>query len=305
MSRPAPYPADTRAKGWRFELDYEQMEQSETWPLAAEIPMAQHALLFMWLTAWSKQVPCGSFPDDEEVIRAACRIPASTWPKLRGVLLRGWWKADDGRLYHPTLTKRVLEMRAKRRSDADRTAAKRARDAAEADAGHADVTRDTRATTAGVPPESSTDHRPKNKDISHPSGAHPPAGGLAAGFADFWVAWPKGERKQDKAKCLDHWKRNALHLKAAEILADVRVKRGTQKWAEGYIEAPLVYLRGKRWEDGVEPEAPPAAVVTVASSAAATTAAQLAEQAAHAAKAASPEAQAARLAAVARVKVAA
>jgi hypothetical protein len=128
---------------------------------------------------------------------------------------------------------------------------------------------------------------------------------LAAGFDDFWLAWPKGERKQDKAKCLEHWKRNALHRKAAEILADVRVKRGTQKWAEGYIEAPLVYLRGKRWEDGVQPEVGPVVAVTVPSSAAAATAAQLAEQAAHAAKAASPEAQAARLAVVARVKGAA
>ena len=42
---------------------------------------------------------------------------------------------------------------------------------------------------------------------------------------------------------------------ADEILADVRVKRGTQKWQGGFVEAPLVYLRGKRWEDGVEPEA--------------------------------------------------
>ena len=41
MTRPAaPYPAITRAKGWRFELDYEQVDQSDTWALAAEVPMA-------------------------------------------------------------------------------------------------------------------------------------------------------------------------------------------------------------------------------------------------------------------------
>lgn len=118
----APYPADTRAKGWRFELDYEQIDQSETWPIAAEVPMAQHALLMMWLVAWSKQVPCGSFPSDENSIRAACRIPPAVWAKCRAVLMRGWWLASDGRLYHDTLTKRVLEMVEYRRKTAKRVA---------------------------------------------------------------------------------------------------------------------------------------------------------------------------------------
>lgn len=77
----------------------------------------------------------------------------------------------------------------------------------------------------------------------------PPKGG-GERFEDFWLGWPKNERKQDKAKCLDHWKRHGLDDLADAILADVRAKRGTQKWAEGFVEAPLVYLRGKRWEDG-------------------------------------------------------
>jgi hypothetical protein len=117
--RPAPYPADTRAKGWRFELDYEQIEQSDTWGLATGIPLAQHALLMMWLVAW-RQVPCGSLPADEDLIRAHCRIPPAMWPKMKAVLLRGWWPADDGRLYHDTLTKRALEMIQKRGGDASR-----------------------------------------------------------------------------------------------------------------------------------------------------------------------------------------
>lgn len=162
-----PYPAETRAKGWRFELDYEQIDQSETWPIAAEVPMAQHALLMMWFVAWSKQVPCGSFPKDENSIRAACRIPPAVWSKCREVLMRGWWQASDGRLYHDTLVKRVIEMMSKRRSDSDRQAAKRAREALEAarldadtSVNHAGVTRDTKVTTGEVRQESSTDHRP-------------------------------------------------------------------------------------------------------------------------------------------------
>src|SRR5688572_11611663 len=124
-AQPAPYPADTRAKGWRFELDYEQIEQSDTWDLAGEIPMCQHALLMVWLVAW-RQVPAGSFPNDEAVIRSKCKVPARTWAQCRAVLMRGWWLADDGRLYHPTLTARVLEMMRKRRSDSDRKTRERA-----------------------------------------------------------------------------------------------------------------------------------------------------------------------------------
>lgn len=122
MTNPAPYPADTRAKGWRFELDYEKVEQSDTWDLAAEIPMAQHSLLMMWLTAW-RQEPCGSMPADEELIRSKCKLPAKVWGAVRQVLLRGWWMADDGRLYHPTITARVLEMLDYRRKNAERVAA--------------------------------------------------------------------------------------------------------------------------------------------------------------------------------------
>lgn len=157
--RPPPYPATTKAKGWRFELDYEVVEQSDTWPLAAEIPMCQHALLMMWLMAWAKQSPCGSLPADENLIRAACRIPPAVWTKCRGVLMRGWWLASDGRLYHDTLTKRVIEMMGKRRSDSDRQATARAKALRESQADHTDFTRDTTVTPSGVQPEFDTDHR--------------------------------------------------------------------------------------------------------------------------------------------------
>ena len=80
----------------------------------------------------------------------------------------------------------------------------------------------------------------------------PPAGGVKR-FEDFWSAWPVNERKQDKVKCAQKWRRVGLDRMADEILADIAVKRQTQKWQDGYVEAPLVYLNGKRWEDGVTP----------------------------------------------------
>ena len=50
-------------------------------------------------------------------------------------------------------------------------------------------------------------------------------------------------------KCEQKWRRDRLDDKIEEILADVERKKESQKWRDGYIEAPLVYLNGKRWMD--------------------------------------------------------
>lgn len=104
-------------------------------------------------------------------------------------------------------------------------------------------------------PETPRGEESREEAVSKPSASHP-RGKRGGGerFAEFWLAWPKSERKQDKAKCMEHWERHGLDMLAEIILGDVRVKRGTTKWTEGYIEAPLVYLRNRRWEDGVEPD---------------------------------------------------
>lgn len=114
-----PYPADTRAKGWRFELDYEQIEQSSTWALAGQ--EARPWLLMLWLTSW-RQVPCGSFPPEEPVIAAMIGASPKVWARFRAVLMRGWYVAADGRMYHATVSARVLEMLDYRKKNADRVA---------------------------------------------------------------------------------------------------------------------------------------------------------------------------------------
>jgi hypothetical protein len=179
-ARPAPYPADTRAKGWRFEIDYEKVDQSDTWSLAAEIPMAQPALLMMWLIAW-KQEPVGAFPNDENLIRAKCKIPPATWLKVRAVLMRGWWLADDGRLYHDTIVLRVEAMLVKRAKDAKRTADNRARKA-DAQSGHGVVTRDTPVTHTPPDREFDTKHQaPSTKKETPPKPPRKRRGAAAQG----------------------------------------------------------------------------------------------------------------------------
>lgn len=69
-------------------------------------------------------------------------------------------------------------------------------------------------------------------------------------FDEFWAAWPKNDRKQDKGKCQAKWVTHGLDEVADAILADVRAKRATAKWRDGFVEAPEVYLNNRRWEDG-------------------------------------------------------
>ena len=140
-----PYPAETRAKGWRFELDLERIEQSDTWALApADL---RPWLLMLWATAW-KQVPCGSLPEDDQLVAVRIGMKPTQFAKARSILMRGWWKADDGRLYHDTVAARVLDMLGakgkerqrkadyRKRKEAEETAARQNGDGQGSDLGH-------------------------------------------------------------------------------------------------------------------------------------------------------------------------
>lgn len=174
--RPIPYPPETRSKGWRFELDLEKIQQSDTWDLAAEVPMAQHALLMMWSIAWM-QDPCGSMPSDPNLIRAKLKIPRDLWDSMRDIVLRGWWLAEDGRLYHDLIVTRVEAMLEKREKDRLRTKNSRAARSATR-SGNTDVTRDTRVTPHVVTGEFDTKHQ---NQIPEPYTGPPPHTDLEAG----------------------------------------------------------------------------------------------------------------------------
>ena len=129
MTPPAPYPPDTKAKGWRFELDVDRLEQSDTWALAG--PDVRPWLLMLWVVAW-KQNPCGSLPNNDALIVARLGIAPKVFGKVKPVLMRGWWLADDGRLYHNTIASCVLDMLGKKTAETQRKQAYRERKQAEA-----------------------------------------------------------------------------------------------------------------------------------------------------------------------------
>jgi hypothetical protein len=192
-----PYPADTRAKGWRFELDIERVMQSDTWALAP--PELRPWLLMLWVVAW-QQVPCGSMPSDDALIAARLGMKPPAFKKVRDVLMRGWWSANDGRLYHGTIAERVLDMLGRKEGDRKRKADYRARmDAARKSAESSGVPGMSHGTDTGRTVESDrkddtstgTSTGIKTKNLSVPDGTDADASqGLTPHEAIFQIGVP-------------------------------------------------------------------------------------------------------------------
>jgi hypothetical protein len=71
------------------------------------------------------------------------------------------------------------------------------------------------------------------------------------GFVEFWDAWPKTVRKGGKAECERVWRQHRLEAMADTIVEHVRAMTKTEGWAKqggDFVPAPVVYLRGKRWD---------------------------------------------------------
>lgn len=76
------------------------------------------------------------------------------------------------------------------------------------------------------------------------------------GFSEFWSSWPKSSRKGGKAECEKLWRSQRLESVKTEIVEHVLAMSRTDGWTKQsgeFVPAPLVYLRGKRW-DGAEVE---------------------------------------------------
>lgn len=255
-----PYPATTRNRGWHLRLDLERLHASDTWALAP--PELRPWLLMLWSTAWT-QYPAGSFRDDDAIIAARIGMPLAMFQTHRAVLMRCWQLASDGRWYHPVISELVLTMIELRKGETLRKANYRAK---QKQSLMTNVPRDT----AGTPPESHGNPLPipipipkyKDNNMRVRDKREPALRGLQevpAGFARFWAALlPK--RRVDKVKCLALWLKDKLEAIADTIVTHVLAMNRTPEWQDGYNPAPLKYLRGRRWEDGL-PEPPRPRVV--------------------------------------------
>ena len=80
MAIEPPYPADLEAKGWSLDLDYERIEQSDTWAIASADQRPW--LLMLWMIAW-RQSPVASLPNNDKLIAARIGMPLEQFAAWR------------------------------------------------------------------------------------------------------------------------------------------------------------------------------------------------------------------------------
>lgn len=93
--------------------------------------------------------------------------------------------------------------------------------------------------------------KPTNQPTNQPRS--PAAAG--GSFGAFWAAWPRHRRKADRPKCEKQWASARLDEHAGAIMAALAAFKTSPDWTkEGgqYIPAPIVWLRGQRWEVPLE-----------------------------------------------------
>jgi hypothetical protein len=105
----------------------------------------------------------------------------------------------------------------------------------------------------GLAPKPSLNHQ--EPSIQRVPASRAPAAD-PVGFAEFWGAWPVSQRKGNRKKCAEVWKRKRLGGLLPTILEHVKAWKRSSKWRDGFDPAPLTYLNGELWGDGPPPPSP-------------------------------------------------
>lgn len=82
----------------------------------------------------------------------------------------------------------------------------------------------------------------------------------AAGFAEFWAAWPSGPRKVAKQQALNKWASFGCADNASHILAHVEWMKKQPDWIKdggSFVPMVLTYLNQQRWVDWEAPKPVP------------------------------------------------
>jgi hypothetical protein len=114
-----------------------------------------------------------------------------------------------------------------------------------------DRKREERKTSAPDADKKRTREEKRREEEIQTAEPSPPA---SDGFETYWSEWPSGGRKGGKAECLKVWRKEKLEAQASAIVSHVQALKTSREWLKDggeFIPAPVVYLRGKRW-DGAE-----------------------------------------------------
>ncbi len=104
-----PVPPDADLTDFKFmPLEVERLRRSRAWLICKRRPELAFFMLNLWTAAWHSR-PAGSLEDDDDVLADAAMCSPERWPDIRADVMRGWFKASDGRLYHPIVAEKVLD----------------------------------------------------------------------------------------------------------------------------------------------------------------------------------------------------
>lgn len=123
---PAGPELDLRHFPW-MRIDITRLKNSNTWIKARPHPAARGVMLSLWVAAWH-QVPAGSLPNDDDLIRHFADVPADTFKVVRELAMSGFILHSDDRFYHPVLVEIAIESlmtSLTRKSQAKKAATKR------------------------------------------------------------------------------------------------------------------------------------------------------------------------------------
>ena len=106
---PPPVPSDADLTDFKFmPLEVARLRRSKAWLICKRRPELAFYMLNLWTAAWHER-PAGSLEDDDDVLADAAMCSPDKWPKVRADAMRGWFKAADGRLYHPVVAEKVMD----------------------------------------------------------------------------------------------------------------------------------------------------------------------------------------------------
>lgn len=109
-------PAEVDLRDFGFmPLEIERLRRSRAWLYAKRQPECGFYMLNLWAASWH-EVPAASLEDDDDVLASLAMCDEKRWHKVRDIVLHGWVKCSDGRLYHPVVAEKAFDAWSKRMS---------------------------------------------------------------------------------------------------------------------------------------------------------------------------------------------
>ena len=100
-----PVPADADLRHFpSMQIDVRAVRDGQLAPI--QDAQAFTVTMLAYCVAWH-QLPAGSLPDDDLMLARLLSSSLARWRRLRPLVLAGWKKCRDGRLYHPELAEKV------------------------------------------------------------------------------------------------------------------------------------------------------------------------------------------------------